>query len=122
MGDAVEPQPGARAGTSGRGGDAGQLVQPPHIPGVLDLPAAPVPQGLQRITGIEEEQGRLVGLGPDFLTPFLFRQVQQRGDPERLDAPDGRHDQARGGGAGAGVVAALQGVLDLQFELRGQVS
>ena len=59
-------------GQPGRGGDARELVQPPHVPGVLDLPASPVPQRLQRITGIKEEQGRLAGLDTGFPAPLLF--------------------------------------------------
>jgi len=35
--------------------------------------------------------------------------------------PDSWHDQARGGGAGARIVPALQRVLDLQLQLRGEV-
>ena len=48
-------------------------------------------------------------------------QVQQGGDPDRLDVPDSRHDQAWSGSAGAGIVPALQCVLNLQFQLRGKV-
>ena len=77
LGDAVKPQPGARAGATCRDGDAGQLVQPPHVPGVLDLPAGPVPQRLQRIPGVDQEQGRLADLGTSALPPLLLGQVQQ---------------------------------------------
>jgi hypothetical protein len=35
--------------------------------------------------------------------------------------PDSRHDQARSGGAGTRIVPELQGVLDLQLQLRGEV-
>jgi len=120
LGDAVKPQPGARAGPACRDGDAGQLVQPPHIPWVLDLPAGPVTQRLQRVTSVEQEQGRLANPGAGALPPLLFRQVQQRGDAHRLDVPDSR-DQARSGGAGAGIVSALQRVLNLQPQRRGEV-
>ena len=41
--------------------------------------------------------------------------------PRGIEPPDSRHDQARGSGAGAGIVPALQCVLELQPQLRGEI-
>lgn len=82
---------------------------------------AQVPQPGPR-AGASGRQRRLVGLGTGALAPLLFRQVQQRGDLKGFDEVDGWHDQARGSGAGAVVTSALQDVLDLQFQLWGQIS
>jgi len=59
LGDAIEAQPPAGAGLASAGGDARQLVQPPDVAGVLDLPADPVAQRLGRVAGVEDEQGGL---------------------------------------------------------------
>ena len=70
LGDAVEPKDGTWTGSAGRGA-AGQLVQTPDVPGILGLPSGPVPQRLDGVAGLEQEQ-HCSDRSNNELTPAVF--------------------------------------------------
>jgi hypothetical protein len=56
LGQPVEPQVVASLGrVAGVQGQAGQGVQAPDVPGVLDVPAGAVPQVLDHVVGVQQE-------------------------------------------------------------------
>jgi hypothetical protein len=121
LGQAVEPQ--MHAGVrplAGASGQAGQPMQAPDLTGILHVPADAVTQGFNAVA--REDQKPLVG--PLFracpLTPLLGGQVEQRAHPGVFGSADGPGDDRRRGGDRGLVVAALNRVLQFEFELGRQ--
>ena len=99
-----------------------ESAHPPDIARVLGFPAAGLGQVGDHPAGVAEEPAgaSVVDRQPSSLVPGVFVVVEQRAHVRGGECPHHTHDHVGGELALPVVVAALQHVLHLQLQLRGQ--
>ena len=125
LGQVLQPRLADRGELQGDdvGGVDAQAAQLPGVAGVLVVPALSLRQRGDLAAGVDQQRGRLPGLGgigPAGLPPGLLAAVEQRDGSAGGQPPDQGPDRGRLGLQRGLVPPALQGVLHLQPQLRGQ--
>ena len=122
LGKAVEAQVVTGfGGLAGVAGQPGQGVQPPDIAGVLDLPSGALVQRRHDVVGVQHEPLiPAAGLRRGQRPPLLAGAIEQRAHGGGLDLSDRPVHHWWRCGDRLLVVAALERVLQLQPQLRGQ--
>jgi hypothetical protein len=127
LGEIFEPRlddPAELQGGLPGGGDA-QAARPPGVTGIFAVPSAfSFGQGGDLAMGVDQQSCPLpavVSPGGHLAAPLLLAQRQQGGDAARGEHLDHSPDVCGPGPGGAVVAPPLQGVLQLQFQLRGQL-